>query len=47
MRNELGGLEDHEGRKCREAVSLPEVCCVGRSLASRQLFISWISTIPD
>ena len=46
MRNEFGGLEDHEGRKRTEAVSLPEVCCAGRSLASGQLFISWISTTP-
>lgn len=46
MRNELGGLEDYEGRKRTEAVSLPEVCCAGRSLASRQLFVSWISTTP-
>lgn len=47
MRNELGGLEDYESRKRTEAVSLPEVCCAGWSLASHQLFFNWISTTPD
>lgn len=47
MRNEFGGLEDYEGSKHTEAVSLPEVCCAGRSLASCQLFVNWISTTPD
>lgn len=47
MRNELGGLEDYGGRKSTETVCLPEVCCAGRSLASRQLFVNCISTTPD